>query len=127
MNKMREYERGREDGLDLARRIVKEGGLEVLERECKFRGVTGIHTSLAAKDLDKASQKIKEMTIDTFTILCIAAVHDEFGFGEKRCRCLIAKMEEGAEYLMDDLATWDDYIKEIKAQLNIDLRIRWNN
>ena len=24
MNKMREYERGREDGLDLARRIVKE-------------------------------------------------------------------------------------------------------
>ena len=68
MNKMREYERGREDGLDLARRIVKEGGLEALERECKFRGVTGIHTSLAAKDLDKASQKIKEMTIDTFTI-----------------------------------------------------------
>lgn len=40
---------------------------------------------------------------------------------------MIAKMEEGAEYLMDDLATWDDYIKEIKAQLNIDLRIRWNN
>lgn len=100
MNKMREYERGREDGLDLARRIVKEGGLEALERECKFRGVTGIHTSLAAKDLDKASQKIKEMTIDTFTILCIAAVHDEFGFGEKRCRRLIAKMEEGAEYLI---------------------------
>lgn len=127
MNKMREYERGREDGLDLARRIVKEGGLEALERECKFRGVTGIHTSLAAKDLDKASQKIKEMTIDTFTILCIAAVHGEFGFGEKRCRRLIAKMEEGAEYLMDDLATWDDYIKEIKEQLNIDLRIRWNN
>lgn len=28
---------------------------------------------------------------------------------------------------MDDLATWDDYIKEIKEQLNIDLRIRWNN
>lgn len=24
MNKMREYERGREDGLDLARRIVRE-------------------------------------------------------------------------------------------------------
>ena len=66
MNKMREYERGREDGLDLARRIVKEGGLEALEREWKFRGVTGIHTSLAAKDLDKESQKIKEMTIDTF-------------------------------------------------------------
>lgn len=60
MNKMREYERGREDGLDLARRIVKEGGLEALERECKFRGVTGIHTSLAAKDLDKHHRKSRK-------------------------------------------------------------------
>lgn len=33
MNKMREYERGREDGLDLARRIVKQGGIEALEQE----------------------------------------------------------------------------------------------
>ena len=31
MNKMREYERGREDGLDLARRIIKQGGIEALE------------------------------------------------------------------------------------------------
>lgn len=127
MNKMREYERGREDGLDLARRIVKEGGLEALERECKFRGVTGIHTSLASKDLDKASQKIKEMTLDTFTILSVAALHDAFGFGEKRCNRFIEKINEGAEYLMDDLATWDDYINEIKDRLGIDLRIRWND
>lgn len=32
MNKMREYERGREDGLDLARRIVRQGGLKPLSR-----------------------------------------------------------------------------------------------
>ena len=124
---MREYERGREDGLDLARRIVKEGGLEALERECKFRGVTGIHTSLAAKDLDKASQKIKEMTLDTFTILSVAALHDTFDFDEKGCSRFIEKINEGAEYLMDDLATWDDYINEIKDRLGIDLRIRWND
>lgn len=127
MNKMREYERGREDGLDLALRIVRDGGIEALERECKFRGVTGIHTSLASKDLDKASQKIKEMTLDTFTILSVAALHDVFGFGEKRCNRFIEKINEGAEYLMDDLATWDDYINEIKDRLGIDLRIRWND
>lgn len=28
MKKMREYERGREDGLDLAYRIVQQGGLK---------------------------------------------------------------------------------------------------
>lgn len=30
MNKMKEYERGREDGLDLALRIVRDGGIEAL-------------------------------------------------------------------------------------------------
>lgn len=69
MNKQREYGIGREDGLSLAYRIVREGGIEALEKELKFRNVTGIHTSLAAKDLNKASEKIKEMTLDTFTIL----------------------------------------------------------
>lgn len=33
MNKMREYERGREDGLDLALRIVKQGGLKHWRRK----------------------------------------------------------------------------------------------
>ena len=50
MNKMREYERGREDGLDLALRIVRQGGLEALEKEVRFRNITGVHTSLAVKD-----------------------------------------------------------------------------
>lgn len=127
MNKLREYERGREDGLLLAQHIVREGGAEALEREIKFRGVTGIHTSLAAKDLDKASEKIKEMTLDTFTILSIAALHDAFGFGEKRCQRFMDKVAEGADLLMDDLATWPDYIESIKEELGLNLEIRWNN
>ena len=126
MNKMREYERGREDGLSLGLRIVREGGLEALENEIRFRNISGIHTSLAAKDLDKASEKIKEMTLDTFTIIGIAALHDAFGFGEKRCQRWTDKVMEGADYLVDGLATWEDYINSIKERLNLDLQIRWN-
>lgn len=126
MNKMREYEKGREDGLDLALRIVRDGGLEALEKEIRFRNISGIHTSLAAKDLDKASEKIKEMTLDTFTIIGIAALHDAFGFGEKRCQRWMDKVMEGADYLVDGLATWEDYISNIKERLNLDLQIRWN-
>ena len=126
MNKMREYERGREDGLSLGLRIVREGGLEALENEIRFRNISGIHTSLAAKDLDKASEKIKVMTLDTFTIIGIAALHDAFGFGEKRCQRWMDKVMEGADYLVDGLATWEDYINSIKERLNLDLQIRWN-
>lgn len=127
MNKMREYERGREDGLSLALRIAREGGVEALEKEVRFRNISGIHTSLAAKDLDKASEKIKEMTLDTFTIIGIAALHDTFGFGEKRCQRWMDKVMEGADYLVNGLATWGDYVNEIKERLNITLDIRWND
>lgn len=126
MNKMREYERGREDGLSLALRIAKEGGIEALEREIKFRGITGIHTSLASKDLDKASEQIKEITLDTFTVMSVAVLHDEFGFGEKRCQRYMDGINKAAEYIVDGLATWPDYISAIKEEIGLDLRIRWD-
>lgn len=126
MNKMREYERGREDGLSLALRIAKEGGIEALEREIKFRGVTGIHTSLASKDLDKAAEQIINITIDTFTVMSVAVLHDEFGFGEKRCQRYMDGINKAAEYIVDGLATWPDYISAIKEEIGLDLRIRWD-
>lgn len=125
MNKMREYERGREDGLLLAKRIVREGGVEALDKEIKFRGCTGIHTSLASKDLDVASQKIKEMALDVFLVLGIAALHDCFGFGQKRCQRWKDKIDEGADIILDDMATWKDYTDSIKEELNLDLEVRW--
>ena len=126
MNKMREYERGREDGLSLALRIAKDGGIEALEREIKFRGITGIHTSLASKDLDKASEQIKEITLDTFTVMSVAVLHDEFGFGEKRCQRYMDGINKAAEYIVDGLATWSDYTAAIKEEIGLDLRIRWD-
>lgn len=125
MNKMREYERGREDGLLLAQRIVREGGVEALDKEIKFRGCTGVHTSLASKDLDVASQKIKEMALDVFLVLGIAALHDCFGFGQKRCQRWKDKIDEGADIILDDMATWKDYTDSIKEELNLDLEVRW--
>lgn len=122
---MREYERGREDGLLLAQRIVREGGVEALDKEIKFRGCTGIHTSLASKDLDVASQKIKEMAMDVFLVLGIAALHDCFGFGQKRCQRWKDKIDEGADIFLDDMATWKDYTDSIKEELNLDLEVRW--
>lgn len=121
MNKMREYERGREDGLDLARRITREGGLEALEKECRFRGVTGIHTSLARKDLDKASEKIKQLVSECCVIMAIAVLHDEFGFGQKRCQKFMVGMDKASDYIDQGLAEWIDYVQAIKEELGIEL------
>lgn len=59
MSKMTDYQSGREDGLLLAEKIVKDGGMEMLQEEIKYRGITGVHTQLAKKDLEKATEQIK--------------------------------------------------------------------
>lgn len=127
MNKMAEYTRGRADGLDLAFRIVREDGIEALEKEIKFRGATGIHTSLAKKDVERSVELIKNKMVDMFSIIGIAALHDLYGFGETRCTRWMKKVEEAASYLSNDLATWDDYISEIKTQIGIDINIDWRD
>ena len=127
MSKLNEYMAGREDGLNLAYSIVKERGIEGLEEELRFRNVTGIHTMLAKKDLDKAKKKIKEMTVDTFTVLSVATLRDEFEFGAKRCKRFIERMNLKAECLMDDMVSWQDFIDNIEEEMGIKLRIRRND
>lgn len=127
MGKLDGYMAGREDGLKLALDIVKQGGAEALEKEIRFRNITGIHTHLAQKELEKATMKIKEMTIDTFTVLAVAAVRDEFEFGPKRCKRIIENMNRKAECLMDDMVTWKEMTDTIKEELGFELTIRRND
>lgn len=127
MARVNDYMAGREDGLQLALSIVKERGIEGLEEEIRFRNITGIHTMLAKKDLDKATMKIKEMTIDTFTILSVATLRDEFGYGMKRLTRFIDRMNLKAECLLDDMVTWQDFIDNIKEETGIELKLRRND
>jgi hypothetical protein len=127
MGKLEGYMSGREDGLKLALDIVRERGVEGLEEEIRFRNITGLHTSLASKDLDKASAKIKNMTVDTVTVMSVAVLRDEFGYGTKRCKRFIDRMNLKAECLMDNMVSWKDFIDDIEEDLGISLRIRWNN
>lgn len=124
MSKMTDYQSGREDGLLLAERIVKEGGLERLQEEIKYRGITGIHTQLAKKEIEKASEVIKMTTIDTILLLALSTVRDEFGFGEKRMQRLINRMEKKATCLIGNMATWEDFREMIKEETGIEVNVR---
>ena len=77
MAKRNDYITGREDGLLMALEIVKNEGVEALEKEIEFRNVTGIRTALAKKDINRATIKIKEQTVDTVTILSVATEHKD--------------------------------------------------
>lgn len=126
MAKISDYMKGREDGLLMARDIVKEGGLESLEKEIVWRNITGINTGVAMKDIGIASQKIKEQTIDTVKALTIETLHDEFGFGKARCERFIARYDLKTECLLENLFSWHDLIESIYDQIGLNIKIRWN-
>ena len=127
MGKIDDYMSGKEDGLLLAARIVEKDGLAGLEEEIRYRNITGINTGLARKELEKATTRIKEMTLDTFTVLSVAVLRDEFEFGRKRISRFIERMNLKAECLVDDMVTWKDFTDDIRQDLGIDLRIRRND
>lgn len=127
MGKIDDYMSGKEDGLLLAARIVEKDGLAGLEEEIRYRNITGIHTGLARKELEKATTRIKEMTLDTFTVLSVAVLRDEFEFGRKRISRFIERMNLKAECLVDDMVTWKDFTDDIRQDLGIDLKIRRND
>lgn len=127
MSKFNEYARGRADGLNLALRIVEKYGIEGLRQEIKFRNQTGVQTSIAVKELDKASEKIKEMTLDTTTVLSIKTLHDLFGFGKKRCQKFLDGMGENVDPILKNMETWTDQIKYIQDEIGMVLKIRVND
>ncbi len=124
---LKDYEKGRKDGLLLALRIVRDGGLENLEKEIQFRNLTGIETALARKELDRASEAIKAMTIDTICNMSVHTLHDEFGFGPKRIAQFIARFQEKTDCLEEGRMDWADIAKANAEELGLpDLRIRYN-
>lgn len=96
MAKFDQYMQGRTEGMEFALRLAKDKGIEELEKEIKFRNSTGISLNVTRQELNAASNKIKEMTLDTFTTLGIAVLHDVFGFGEKKMPAIYGQDERGS-------------------------------
>lgn len=57
----------------------------------------------------------------------VDALREEFDFGAKRCQRFIKRANLKAECIVDDLATWDDFIQQIKEELGIQITIRRND
>lgn len=99
MKKVREYQRGRDDGLLLAIKIVKEGGVEALEQEIKYRNLTGFHTNLTMKELDDAGEMYRQNAVDTVLNLAVETNHDLFGHGTERLQRFVDRFRFKASCL----------------------------
>lgn len=116
---LKDYRKGRDDGLALAMKIVREGGAEALEKEIKVRGATGISVNLSQKELDEKLNDIKELTIRTLLAMSVACLRDEFGFGKERLQRFVNRFMQKTECMADGWLTWKDLCETIEAETGI--------
>lgn len=120
-NKLGEYTRGRDDGLALAWKIIQESGVEGFKKELNFRKVTGIHTNFMMKEVDQFTEPFKKVMAETMQICMVAALHDEFGFGQSRCQRAMNAIDKLMTYVNHGWTYWIDVMDDIKKRLKLDL------
>lgn len=123
MGKQDQYNRGKKDGLILAKRIIKEGGLEALEKEIEFRGRTGINLNLQMKETDEALNNIKECIYETMLCQTLFTLHDEFGFADKRLKRFLKRFNFKTACMACGLVNWADMVDEIKNKWGIQIDV----
>lgn len=117
--KIEDMMKHRTEGMVFALKIAREKGIEGLEKEIAFRQRSGISLSVTEEELREMIDKIKKVSMDSVLILLVAALHDEEGWGEKRCKRIMKRMEQKSDCILEDYCSWQDYIDVVAEELNI--------
>ena len=118
-DRVQDYQEGRAAGLELALRIVREGGLEALEREVRLRKRLKTNLGVEEKVLEKATEQLKALCVQTVRIAFFSVLHDEFGFGKRRLIRAIKKTTEHAEEMLEARVDLDEALAILKDETGI--------
>ena len=111
-------------GMERALRIVKNDGVEELEKEVHFRNATGIESRITAKEYNSGLDTVKAVTIDTVTTMALAVLYGEFGFGKQRLERFMETFERATIDLNDGLVTWPDICDNLERLTNVRVHLK---
>ena len=106
-------------GMDHAWDVIQKDGVEELEKEIRFRNVTGINSRLRLREIDTGVQGIKNLSIKTVTALSVAVLYGEFGFGKKRIERFLDTFEKAVVDLSRGIVTWPDICENIEKLTHV--------
>ena len=123
--KFDEYNRGRSQGLDMARRLLADAGenkaAALVAEEIQIRGKLPVQMAVTSKEINKGLDHIKKCMYETFLCQSLMVLRDQFGFGKKRCMDFIDRWNFKTDCMSSGLVEWADYVATIKAELDIDV------
>lgn len=124
-DRMKEYNRGRDQGLDMAYRLLRDAGESkaagLIRDEIKARGKIPVKLAITSKELAKGLEPLKWCMYETFMCMALMVLHDEFGFAKKRCIRFLDRWNLKADCMSDGLVNWEDMIKAVKDDIDIEV------
>lgn len=120
----KDYITGRMDGLKLALRIADRDGIEGIRKEIAYRNNGGVNTRLSMRELDEASQTIKENCVDTIMTMAMWALRDEFGFGKDRMQRFYDRFMLKTDMVLNHVTDFPEIRKTLEKELGYEINKR---
>lgn len=120
----KDYITGRMDGLKLALRIADRDGIDGIRKEIAYRNNGGINTRLSMRELDEASQTIKENCVDTILIMSMYALRDEYGYGKDRMQRFYDRFMLKTDMVLNHVTDFPEIRKTLEKELGYEINRR---
>ena len=109
--------------------LVKEQGLEALEKDIKRRGFTRLPLNIKSSKIDEMLLHIKENLKNNLVCSFLWVMHFDYGFGKKRLTELMENINKAIDFVFDldymgeHYVRLEDYAIEIKQKFGFDIDI----
>jgi hypothetical protein len=127
MSKINDIMTGRNEGMKLALRIVQEGGIEALEKEIQYRGISGISLNLTQKEIQDASWKANVRATEVAITISLVTLMDEFKMSRSQLHKFKVAFDENVLKAVNNDKSMDilqEYIGRIRDEVGIEISIR---
>lgn len=121
MARLNKLEQARQDGIDYAYRIVKEEGIEALEKRVTRNRKTNVPAFVNQAQADEFAISVKENVVVTMLVVMQIVLKDKFGFGQKRLMRFKEHFESYCESLSGGWCTYTDIEQTLHDELGVEV------
>lgn len=128
MARDKEWE-ARMQGMIYAYNLVKEGGIEALQKDMKRRNVLRAPMKFTTKQMDEFYQMLSTNLYNNMLTAVCYTLNDSFGFGPKRIRDFKAAYDKNVEctldldYMGEHYVKLEDYAIELNEKFNMGIDV----
>ena len=117
--KVNDLMQGRNQGLVLALDIVRKGGIEALEKEIKYRNISGVSTTLSKTEVEQAVHKMEFHATQMAIAVSLITLADEFGMGKMQAKKFKETFDKKVEDVCRNNGDTTEMIERIRDELGL--------